>query len=248
MSCFTPIVENQTGLKSLFQATDLNQYTVLCDFDGTISEKDVTDTLLDHFGNDTCIELEKQWQEGVIGSRECMRQQIANMDASLSELDNVLTTIRIDPAFSKFIHLARDMHLNVHIVSDGLDYAIRSILNRYGYDFLPVYANRLLHNQQRGWKLEFPYANEHCHKASGNCKCQHRQKLSGFEKVFYVGDGTSDFCVADKVDLVFAKDKLIDFCQQRGIQYYPIQDFSDVAAILPNLIAEPAENYCLSPA
>ena len=54
--------------------------------------------------------------------------------------------------------------------------------------------------------------------------------------MFYVGDGTSDFCVADKVDLVFAKDKLIDFCRQQQILYQPIHAFSDVVAALPNLI------------
>ncbi|PIT58784.1 MtnX-like HAD-IB family phosphatase [Snodgrassella alvi] len=248
MSCFTPIVENQTSHKPLLYANDLTQYTILCDFDGTISEQDVTDTLLNHFGNEKCALLEQQWLDGIIGSRECMRQQIANMQASQAELDSVLAQIRIDPAFSAFIDLVRNAHLNVHIVSDGLDYAIQMILKRYNFDFLPIFANRLLHDQRQGWKLDFPYANEHCLKASGNCKCQHRRQLVGFQKIFYVGDGTSDFCVADKVDLVFAKDKLIDFCQQQDIRHYPIKDFNDVVAILPDLITAPAENYCLSPA
>ncbi|WP_100139535.1 MtnX-like HAD-IB family phosphatase [Snodgrassella alvi] len=248
MSCFIPIVESQVNHNSLFYANELTKYTVLCDFDGTISEKDVTDTLLSQFGNEKCALLEQQWLDGIIGSRECMCQQIANMQASRAELDSVLAQIRIDPAFGTFIDLVQDAHLNVHIVSDGLDYAIQSILKRYNIDFLPVFANRLLHDQQQGWKLDFPYANEHCRKASGNCKCRHRSQLIGFQKIFYVGDGTSDFCVADKVDLVFAKDKLIDFCQQKGIKHYPIKDFNDVVAILPDLIKVPAENYCSSPA
>ncbi|WP_100153491.1 MtnX-like HAD-IB family phosphatase [Snodgrassella alvi] len=248
MSCFTPLVENQTGHNPFFYANGLEKYIILCDFDGTISEKDVTDTLLDHFGNDQCALLEQQWLKGIIGSRECMRQQIANMQASQIELDSVLAQIKIDPTFSEFIDIAREAHLNVQIVSDGLDYAIQSILKRYNLDLLPIYANRLLHNQQQGWKLDFPYTNQHCLKASGNCKCQHRRQLAGFQKIFYVGDGTSDFCVADKVDLVFAKDKLIDFCRQHGIHHYPIKNFGDVVAILPNLIKTSVENHCLSPA
>ncbi|KES10708.1 MULTISPECIES: MtnX-like HAD-IB family phosphatase [Snodgrassella] len=247
MSCFFPIADYRKYHQPLFYANNLNQYTVLCDFDGTISEKDVTDTLLNHFGNAKCALLERQWQEGIIGSQECMRQQIANMQASQPELDRVLAQIRIDPAFSEFIGFAQSRNLNVHIVSDGLDYAIQSILKRYNLDFLPIFANRLLHNQQRSWKLDFPYANDHCLKASGNCKCQHRRKLTGFQKIFYVGDGTSDFCVADKVDMVFAKDKLIDFCQQQRIAYYPIKNFGDVTDILPELLKAPAENSCLTP-
>ena len=247
MSCFFPIADYRKCHQPLFYTNNLNQYAVLCDFDGTISEKDVTDTLLNQFGNAKCALLEQQWQEGIIGSQECMRQQIANMQASQAELDGVLAQIRIDPAFSEFIGFAQSRNLNVHIVSDGLDYAIQSILKRYNLDFLPIFANRLLHNQQRSWKLDFPYANDHCLKASGNCKCQHRRKLTGFQKIFYVGDGTSDFCVADKVDMVFAKDKLIDFCQQQRIAYYPIKNFGDVTDILPELLKAPAENSCLTP-
>lgn len=248
MSCFFPVAESPQNHQSLFYANDLSQYSVLCDFDGTISEKDVTDTLLNHFGNEKCALFEQQWQEGIIGSRECMHQQIANMQASQAELDSVLAQIKIDPTFSEFISFAQSRNLNVHIVSDGLDYAIQSILKRYNLNFLPVFANRLLHNQQQGWALDFPYANDHCLKASGNCKCQHRRKLTGFQKIFYVGDGTSDFCVADKVDMVFAKDKLIDFCQQQRIAYYPIKNFGDVTAILPELLKAPTENSCLIPA
>lgn len=247
MSCFFPIADYRKCHQPLFYTNNLNQYAVLCDFDGTISEKDVTDTLLNQFGNAKCALLEQQWQEGIIGSQECMRQQIANMQASQAELDGVLAQIRIDPAFSEFIGFAQSRNLNVHIVSDGLDYAIQSILKRYNLDFLPIFANRLLHNQQRSWKLDFPYANDHCFKASGNCKCQHRRKLTGFQKIFYVGDGTSDFCVADKVDMVFAKDKLIDFCQQQRIAYYPIKNFGDVTDILPELLKTPAENSCPTP-
>ena len=53
--------------------------------------------------------------------------------------------------------------------------------------------------------------------------------------------------MADKVDMVFAKDKLIDFCQQQRIAYYPIKNFGDVTDILPELLKAPAENSCLTP-
>lgn len=243
MTCFVPVEKNKFCQKQLLSGNDLYQSIVLCDFDGTISEKDVTDTLLEHFGNENCIQLEQQWQEGLIGSRDCMRQQIANMSANLTEINEVLAEIKIDPTFLAFVNFAWYKHLNIHIVSDGLDYAIQSVLKRYKLNYLPVFANRLLHDFQRSWRLEFPFANDQCVKASGNCKCQHRRQLSNFRKIFYVGDGTSDFCVADKVDLVFAKDKLIDYCQQQQIPYQPIHAFSDVVAALPNLIK--AESvYC----
>lgn len=236
MTYFVPVEEIKFCHKEFFGGNNLYQDIVLCDFDGTISEKDVTDTLLEHFGNEKCEQLEQQWLNGIIGSRECMQLQIANMTARLSELNEVLAQIKIDPTFVDFVDFAQRQNLTVHIVSDGLDYAIQSILKRYKLDFLPVYANKLLYDGQQNWQLQFPYASSDCVKASGNCKCQHRRQLSDYRKVFYVGDGTSDFCVADKVDLVFAKDKLIEYCQQHQLPFQPIGAFSDVLALLPNLI------------
>ncbi|MDF7666541.1 MtnX-like HAD-IB family phosphatase [Orbaceae bacterium ESL0727] len=211
-----------------------NNPIVLCDFDGTISEKDVTDTLLSHFGQAGCDELEEQWLAGEIGSQECMSKQIALLDANLDEVNQVLAELKIDPAFKTFVKIAQKQNIPVHIVSDGLDYAIRFILNRHGLGDLPIFANHLLYDNDRRWRLEFPYANKGCIKGSGNCKCRHvsQQKADHFNQILYVGDGTSDYCVSHKVDLVFAKDKLIHYCQENQINYCAIEGFADVAAAL----------------
>ena len=48
-------------------------WMVQSDFDGTISVLDVTDSLLQRFGQPGWQELEDQWERGEIGSRECMK-------------------------------------------------------------------------------------------------------------------------------------------------------------------------------
>lgn len=205
---------------------------VLCDFDGTISVKDVTDTLLSHFGQDGCDELEELWVKGKIGSQECMSKQIALMDANLDELNHALSQIEIDPTFKSFIDYTEKNHIPVHIVSDGLDYAIQFILKRYGMEHLPIFANKLMHDNNRSWRLEFPYANKDCIKQSGNCKCNHVKKQQYFNQILYVGDGSSDYCVSHNVDFVFAKDKLIHYCQKNKIEHSAINNFTDVTKAL----------------
>ena len=205
---------------------------VLCDFDGTISVKDVTDTLLSHFGQDGCDELEELWVNGKIGSQECMSKQIALMDANLNELNHVLSQIEIDPTFKAFIDYTEKNHIPVHIVSDGLDYAIEFILKRHGMEHLPIFANKLMHDNNRSWRLEFPYANKDCIKQSGNCKCNHVKKQQHFNQILYVGDGTSDYCLSHNVDFVFAKDKLIHYCEKNKIEHRAINCFTDVTKAL----------------
>lgn len=205
---------------------------ILCDFDGTISVKDVTDSLLSQFGQDGCDELEELWVSGKIGSQECMSKQIALMDASLEELNQALAKIEIDSSFKSFIKYTEKKHIPVHVVSDGLDYAIQFILKRHGIEHLPIYANKLMHDNDRSWRLEFPYANKDCIKQSGNCKCNHVKQQQHFPQILYVGDGTSDFCVSHHVDLVFAKDKLINYCEKNNIKHTAIVSFADVTEAL----------------
>lgn len=214
---------------------------ILCDFDGTISERDVTDVLLQRFGQSGCAELEAAWEAGEIGSRQCMSRQIALLDASQSELDDCLREVAIDPHFKRFCETAAAAKAVVHIVSDGLDYAIRAILQRHDLGSIPVFANRLVQTGERRWRLDFPYAAPDCEKRSGHCKCRHlaryRQAVRG---VLYVGDGASDYCVSQHADLVLAKGNLIRYCDQAGISYRPVMGFADVLRLWKVLWSNPA--------
>lgn len=208
-------------------------WTVQSDFDGTISLLDVTDTLLTRFGRPGWQALEDAWERGDIGSRECMKGQVALLDMSEAELQAHLDGIAIDPGFAGFVRAARGHGVPVQVVSDGLDYAIRHVLGRHGLGHLPVFANRLVRAGERAWRLESPWASAHCARASGNCKCERLVGERGpAGRVLYVGDSTSDFCVSGKADFVLAKHKLIGYCESQGIAHAPFTDFAHAAGLL----------------
>ena len=75
---------------------------VLLDFDGTISETDTTDLLLERFADPAWHEIEEEWKAGRIGSRECMVRQIDLVRATPAEMDAFIGAIRIDPGFTGF--------------------------------------------------------------------------------------------------------------------------------------------------
>ncbi|MPM27965.1 2-hydroxy-3-keto-5-methylthiopentenyl-1-phosphate phosphatase [bioreactor metagenome] len=212
-------------------------WKVQSDFDGTISVLDVTDSLLQRFGLPGWQELEDQWERGEIGSRECMKGQVALLDMSEAQLRAHLDTIAIDPGFAGFVRTAAALGIQVQVVSDGIDYAIRHVLARHGLAHLDVIANRLVQVGERRWRLESPWASARCQRASGNCKCERlaeQQNLHG--RVLYVGDSTSDFCVSHKADLVLAKYKLIGYCEQHGISHLPFEGFSQATALLEKVV------------
>ena len=216
----------------------VSDWTILCDFDGTVSVEDTTDTLLERFGRDGWQALEDDWRAGRIGSRECMAGQVGLLDMDRVELDAHLDTRHVDGAFADFVASAQAQGLPVEILSDGLDYAIHRILARHGLDSLPVTANALQTVSAREWRLAFPHASPSCRVGSGTCKCARAAQAQGpRRKVLMIGDGASDFCVAEAADFVFAKGKLVAHCIARNIPHVAISGFVEALALLPALVS-----------
>lgn len=229
--------------QTTLRVSELTDWTILCDFDGTVAVDDITDTLLERFGRPGWERLEADWRAGRIGSRECMAGQVALLDMSGDELDAHLAERSIDAAFPAFVEAARTAGMPVEILSDGLDYAIRTILGRYRLDGLPIVANRLLPAGERRWRLEFPNASDACRAASGTCKCARTgASRSRPVRTVLIGDGASDFCVAEVADFVLAKGRLIEHCRSRRIAHATIDGFADALRLLPTLLAVAADD------
>jgi 2,3-diketo-5-methylthio-1-phosphopentane phosphatase len=216
----------------------VSHWTILCDFDGTVSVEDITDSLLERFARPGWQTIEQAWRRGEIGSHDCMAEQVALLDASKEEIDAHLDTMMIDRAFAAFVADVEDAGIPLAVVSDGLDYAIRRILDAHGLGRVPIVANRLEQAGERSWRLEFPHGNPSCRVASGNCKCASAARAKDARRrVLLIGDGASDFCVASEADLVFAKHRLIEHCRAAGIAYVPVTGFADALDLFPTLLA-----------
>jgi len=210
-------------------------WTVLCDFDGTVSTVDVTDRLLESHARPGWRQIEARWLRGEIGSRECLAGQVALLDMSRGELEQALDAIEIDAYFARFAAEAERRGIALAIVSDGLDLAIAGVLQRHGLGHLPVRANRLEQTGERRWRLAFPFAQGSCLSASGNCKCALANAHAGIERVLYIGDGASDFCVAPRADRLFAKGRLLEHARGSGIACEPLRTFEDAIHALDRL-------------
>ncbi|MDH0865361.1 MtnX-like HAD-IB family phosphatase [Mitsuaria sp. GD03876] len=208
-------------------------WTIQCDFDGTINLRDVTDALLQRFGQPGWEALEAEWEAGRIGSRECMPGQVALMDMSREEFDAEIGAMRIDPGFPAFVAEAERLGIPVQVISDGLDVAIRAILTRHGLGHLPVIANHLEQAAPRQWRLQTPWTDPACAKRSANCKCNRlAAQRETSRRVLFVGDGSSDFCVSGKADFVLAKARLIGHCVDNDIPHAAFTDFVEATALL----------------
>lgn len=213
---------------------------VFCDFDGTISVQDATDFILARFGDPAWLDIEEQWRQGAIGSAECMQRQVSLIRATRQQLDAALDEIEIDPSFPAFAGYCRSQRIPLTILSDGVDYFIHRILARHCLPPLPVIANQLTmhgHNGDKRYGLALPFSQAACESGAGMCKCLYVRAAAGTR--VYVGDGRSDFCVADKPDLLFAKGKLAQYCERQGIAFIRYRRFADVTRALKTRVPTP---------
>ncbi|HDS1149475.1 TPA: HAD-IB family phosphatase [Pluralibacter gergoviae] len=224
-------------------------WTIFCDFDGTISDCDVTDRLLENFGRPGWEDLETRWLNGEIGSAACMAGQVALLDMSRSELEALLSTVRVDADFLRFTQLAARCGFPLHIVSDGLDYAIYWLLARVGIGGVPVIANLLEQVGERRWQLRSPWASAACKGGSGVCKCAvMRQRAPAFSLL--IGDGRSDFCLAHEASHVFARGSLLAECRRDSLPHTAVSNFREACAALEALTGlrgEPVPEAAFNP-
>lgn len=207
------------------------------DFDGTISKVDVTDAILQKFAPPEWLVIEELWEKGEIGSRECLARQMALIKVPLMELVNFVEGISIDKTFSQFITFLKQEQISFGIISDGFNVFVQEILANAGIKDVPVYANGL--REQHG-KLEtyFPHAKSNC--PAGTCKCAVRHSISCSSPFVFIGDGRSDFCIAENADFVFAKGKLEKYCLAKEIPHINFTDFSEIQKmLLPVLSIDP---------
>jgi len=203
---------------------------VFCDFDGTVAKRDVGYSLFHHFSGGRNDDLIPDWKAGRISSREILLKEAAMVNATEQEIYDFLDHFDIDSGFAEFEALCRANDTEPIIVSEGLDFYIRHVLNRHNLGHLKVICNHG-YLEENSIKIEFPYQNRSCRRC-GSCKgeriAEYRAKVPPGCKVVFAGDGYSDACAAREADVLFAKKDLQEYCIRENIRYNTYVDFSEV--------------------
>ncbi|CAN5199759.1 MtnX-like HAD-IB family phosphatase [soil metagenome] len=210
---------------------------IFCDFDGTIAKVDTTDLVLTRLADPAWEDLEERWTRGEITAAECMRGQVALIGGGDAALDAVLDSVELADGFAEFVAWCRTAAVPLMVVSDGVDRFIARILDRHGLGHLPVIANHLVGNAEVGRRLEQPWSRAGCAAGSGVCKCQVATKSDERandpgDLMVFIGDGRSDFCVSNRADLLFARDKLAAYARSRAVPHHEFSDFHTITTTL----------------
>ena len=209
---------------------------VLIDFDDTAAEQNVAELLLKRFGDSTWPDVRLRFRAGEINLKEY--QEITFRDILADQVtmqDYVKSHANLRPYFKELREYCLAHDIPMAIVSQGLDFYIRALLDGEGFPQIPVYSVNTRFTP-RGITYEYRHTRPG-QEARGNSKglVVDRYRESG-HYVFYVGDGISDLEAAGRTDVLFAHRTLAEECVRQGIPFQPFTDFSVVLQALEEYV------------
>ncbi|MFZ3356360.1 MAG: HAD-IB family phosphatase [Thermoplasmata archaeon] len=251
----SPPTEPATSMR----ATSRPPFRIFLDFDGTLVETNVAVDLVERYADDgvrVAHEVDEQLHRGEITLRQAWERQAALLpwDRVPEMTEFVVREIPLRVGARELIELLRKHSVPVVVLSGGLDFYIRAVLDREGleYPFLSDTSSRGPHGQL---KVEHPHGHATCRQC-GICKAQAiGLPLPVADRTIFIGDGSTDRFAAEVADIVFARRRLLGYCQAQGIECYPFEDFHPVISRLrawlegtepipPNRIRGLADSIC----
>jgi 2,3-diketo-5-methylthio-1-phosphopentane phosphatase len=203
----------------------------IVDFDGTISQDDVTDLLIRRFAPEPeWREMDERYDAGLEGSRDLTIWDLEKVPDDPALLLELAARIPLDRGMVDLVAVANGHGAAVEVVSDGMGFYVGPALERLGLGDVPIATNEARFGEPDAVpRVAFPYGHPNCF-VCGTCKRERVRMHQGAGRaVVLVGDGMSDRFGAAHADVVFAKRYLARICDAEGWRYEPWERLSDVA-------------------
>lgn len=206
---------------------------VVSDFDGTIINIDAVEYLLAQFANGDWQRYDALYERGKIPLEECLRRQYRMIKEPrrklLDAIDNVAS---FREGFDELLALCRERGIPFTIVSAGLDFVIRHLLESKNLQNQITFLAPKSKPTPRGIVLDF---SELPHGGSLNFKGELVQSIKAKgERVAYIGDGFSDFDAVKEANsrFVIKGTKLEEECRKHAVACHEIVSLEEVTHYL----------------
>jgi 2-hydroxy-3-keto-5-methylthiopentenyl-1-phosphate phosphatase len=190
--------------------------------------------ILDTFGQPGWRRILEQYKVGEITIADFNARAFADVKADEATLRRfVRENAEVRPGFRELLAYCREHDIDFAVVSNGLDFYIKIILETVGVDGVDVFAARAQFGDNG---IESNYF------CPGGKLIRDKFKdayLAAFQgqgyRVLYAGNGPSDLAPARKSAHIFATGSLLDQCRELQIEHSPFDDFNEVITVLKSL-------------
>jgi len=205
------------------------KHLILCDFDGTISVRDMGYELLCAFTRGNWEKIDRLYGEGKIGSSDAYERIARICKVTPEEMESfIMERSLIDPYFGRFHEYCLREGIDLKIVSDGFDIYIKRLLEHHCLPPIPIFSNRISFKRGGRIRFEHPCHNPDCGRC-GTCKRTILlEERPFYDRITYIGNGYSDRCAAQEADRVYAKEVLFEICVREGTNCTYFDHFGEI--------------------
>jgi 2-hydroxy-3-keto-5-methylthiopentenyl-1-phosphate phosphatase len=209
---------------------------VQLDFDGTVTEEDVSFLLLDTYVGSQWREYLKEYTSGKIPVGAFNKKVFGMMKADRQTMTDLVLhseRVKIRPGLNELMEFCNRKDFKVVIVSNGLIFYIEAILKSLGINGLDIYAAE---NVFYPGGMKVRYIGPDGKELEAGFKEAYTEMLckKGYD-VIYIGNGTSDIYPSRRAHYVFATADLLHRCREEKLECIPFNDFHDVISGLEAL-------------
>ena len=207
---------------------------VQCDFDGTITEEDVSFSILDAFAYGDWRRLLNDYKESRISVANFNTRAFVMVKENRDILDEfVLKKVRIRNGFHKLLRYCQRKGWRFVIVSNGLNFYIKTILNSLNMDSIEVFAAQNIFSSDG---IETRYIGPNGIELQDGFKEAYiRHFIQEGYRIIYMGNGDSDAPSARLADYIFATGPLLEHCKKINLNCTSFIDFNDIIQGLEHL-------------
>ena len=202
---------------------------VQCDFDGTVTEKDISFFLLDAFAQGDWRRLLRDYKEHRISVGKFNTGAFAMVKANKHALLKAIKgQIKVRDGFQELVNYCRGKGFRLVIVSNGVDFYIKAMLKELALKDIEVRAAQAFFHPE-GMKVQ--YIGPDGKQLEDSFKEAYiKSFLNLGYRVIYIGNGDSDVAPASYAHHIFAIGDLLTYCKENNLNCRPFENFIDIVS------------------
>jgi 2-hydroxy-3-keto-5-methylthiopentenyl-1-phosphate phosphatase len=208
------------------------QRIVFCDFDGTITAIETFAGMLKEFAPELSAQLMPKMYSRKLTLRQGVRQLLESISSKrYSEIIEYAASKPVRPGLRELIDFLNDCAIPFIVISGGLRDMVETVLDRHQLieKVASIYALDIDSNGDR-LKVYSDFEGD----TELVAKVQVMEQYVAAQKIA-IGDSVTDINMALQADLVFARDRLIDYLEAENKPYIPWNDFFEIRNYLDRL-------------
>ncbi len=210
----------------------MKNFAFFSDFDGTLSNKDFYQIIIDKYITEEGTKLFKRWRAKEIKDVDFLGYVFKSINRTEEEILDDILSIPLDPYAKEFIQKINNAGGDFIVLSAGTRYYIEKLFEKEGIKNITIYSNNGVY-KDKGIHFDIDTGHWSYSEIYGIDKAKVVEKLkSNYKTIYYAGDSEPDVRPSLLADTVFAKNQLKNLLSAENCPFVPFDNFKEIEEYL----------------